>query len=55
MKNTFWITTIVLALCLIGCKKEQRTEETENTAIDRKAVVTRHNVHLMFIVSALLI
>ncbi|MAO44198.1 MAG: hypothetical protein ABGW88_02630 [Leeuwenhoekiella sp.] len=46
MKNTFWITTIVLALCLIGCKKEQHTEETENTTIDRKAVVTRHNVHI---------
>ncbi|MEE3225652.1 MAG: hypothetical protein VX253_06990, partial [Bacteroidota bacterium] len=46
MKNTFWITTIVFALSLYGCKQEQYKDETADNAINRKAVVTRHNVHI---------
>ena len=46
MKNTFWITSIVLAFSLYGCKKEEHKEKTADNAIDRKAVVTRHNVHI---------
>ncbi|MFD2826805.1 hypothetical protein ACFSYG_09985 [Leeuwenhoekiella polynyae] len=46
MKTKFWITSLFLALCITGCQKEQKTTETQSMAIDRKAVVTRHNVHI---------